>query len=87
MKTLNLLQSFCRADLSENDLGYLSKWLMVDYNNVTIEEYIEKIESMTILNFFDRNKTIQTIIDKYKQLIDLKNESELNALENQSLEC
>ena len=87
MTTLNLLQSFCRANISETDLGYLSKWLMIDYDDITIEEYINRIELYTASKFFDNTTLVQSIVDKYKNLLDLKNESELNSLENQSLEC
>lgn len=43
MKTLDMLQSFVRKGVSMNDLSYLTKWLMVDYRNITLIEYITKI--------------------------------------------
>lgn len=65
METLNILQSMVRAEISESDIGYLSKWLMKDYQNITKEEYIEKINSYLKDNFFDNNNKIRKVIERY----------------------
>ncbi len=82
MKTLDMLQSFVRKEVSMNDLSYLTKWLMVDYQNITLIEYINKINEFLSIDFFDTPKKIKSVVEYYQQYI----EAELNSLENQSYE-
>jgi len=82
MKTLDLLQSCVRQGISVTDLGYLTHWLMKDYKNINLIEYLAKINEMLEIKFFDDNNKIQKIVDYYQSSI----EAELNNLENQTLE-
>lgn len=65
IQALNLLQSCVRQGASESDLGYLTKWLMVDYNNITLADFINKINEMLDVKFFDNNKKIKQIVESY----------------------
>lgn len=71
-KALDLLQSFVRAEISNDDLGYLSQWLMRDYNNISFDEYVSKINEMLSIKFFDQNRKIQSILSHYQKQIDCK---------------
>lgn len=82
METLDLLQSCVRRNVSNDDLGYLAKWLMADYQNISLIDYLAKINSYLAIKFFDNNKLIQEIVDYYQESI----ESDLNGLENQTYE-
>jgi hypothetical protein len=73
--TLNMLQSFTRKEVSPNDLGYLTKWLMVDYQNITLEEYIAKINEFLRIDFFDTPNKIRAIVDWYQKSIEAETNS------------
>ena len=81
-RTLDMLQSFVRKEVSPNDLGYLTRWLMVDYQNISLIEYISKINEFLEIDFFDTPNKIKFIVDWYQNSI----EQDLNALESQSHE-
>ena len=81
-RTLDMLQSFVRKEVSPNDLGYLTRWLMVDYQNISLIEYISKINEFLEIDFFDTPNKIKFIVDWYQNSI----EQDLNALENQTYE-
>lgn len=82
MKTLDMLQSFVRIGVSMNDLSYLTKWLMVDYRNITLIGYITRINEYLAIDFFDTPNKIKKVVDYYQQSI----EAEVNALEAQTSE-
>jgi hypothetical protein len=71
MNALNMLQSFTRANLTNDDLGYLCTWLMEDYKDISLSQYITKVNSMLAINFFDCNNTIKRIVDHYELMIPL----------------
>ena len=77
IRPLNLLQSCVRAGVSTADLGYLTTWLMKDYQNIQLIDYISKINEMLDIKFFDSNITIKKIVDHYQEAI----EAEISAME------
>jgi len=64
---LLFLQSCVRKDISTEDLGYLTKWLFVDFENITNKEFFDKVKQFTEMNFFDRPITIKEILDFYNK--------------------
>lgn len=68
-RTLDMLQSFVRKEVSANDLIYLTKWIMVDYQNITLIEYIAKINEFLATDFFDTPNKIKSIVDWYQNSI------------------
>ena len=84
---LLFIQSCVRREISTDDIGYLTKWLFRDFDQ-TNKEYFDKVKSFLNDGFFDNNNAVNQILTAYMkaELQDLQNESELNALENQSPE-
>ena len=70
IKALNLLQSFVRAEISNDDLGYLSRWLMRDYDNISFNDYVNKINEMLAVKFFDHNNKIKAVLNQYQKQTD-----------------
>ena len=66
-KKLLFLQSCTRKETSTSDLGYLTKWLFVNFEEITNEEYFNKIQEFIKIGFFDNNKIIQDILDFYNK--------------------
>jgi hypothetical protein len=65
-QVLNFIQSCVRAEVSTDDLGYLTKWALKDYENVVFETFLAKIEEMIEQKFFDHNQKISKIVNNYK---------------------
>ena len=66
-KKLLFLQSCTRKETSESDLGYLAKWLFVNFEEITNKEYFDKIQKFIDSRFFEDNKTIQEILNFYNK--------------------
>jgi hypothetical protein len=84
---LLFIQSCVKREISTDDIGYLTKWLFQDFDQSNIE-YFNKVASFLGDDFFDNNRAVNEILIQYMEaeLQNLQNESDLNALENQSTE-
>ena len=66
-KKLLFLQSCVRRNISTDDLGYLTKWLFEDFDNLRNEDYFNQVQHFADTNFFDRNITIRELLEYYNK--------------------
>ena len=81
---IHLLTTLAKANISENDLGYITRWVLS--KELDLRQTIEKINKEIGFDFFDNSIRIKRIIQKYEDLLQAEIESQLNALENQPAE-
>jgi hypothetical protein len=66
-KQLLFIQSCVRRGVSENDLGYLTKWY---FNNLDNEDkFFDLVQDFAKDDFFDNKNKIKFILNEYKPVI------------------
>ena len=69
---LDFLQACIRKEISTDDLGYLTKWALSDYNNLDFDKYLNKVRKARDERFFDSPNKISLILSGYDPVIPIE---------------